>query len=51
MAHDDERDYRESWAEADQVSDQADGEVSCTFKEAGVVRFCDYHDGRDEDER
>ena len=46
-------DYREPWAEAQPAADQAaaarDGE--CIFTEAGVVRFCDYHDARDEDER
>lgn len=51
MVDQDQRDYRESWAEADQAPEQGDSEVSSTFTEAGVVRFCDYHDGRDEDER
>tara|TARA_B100001939_G_C16805080_1_gene557434 strand:- start:547 stop:708 length:162 start_codon:yes stop_codon:yes gene_type:complete len=46
-------DYREPWAEAPPAADQAADarEHERTFTEAGVVRFCDYHDARDEDER
>lgn len=49
MSHD--PDYRESWAEDDAPTQDDEERVSSTFTEAGVVRFNDYYDCRDEEER
>lgn len=48
MSHD--ADYREAWAD-DDSAEQRDDEHQSTFTEAGVVRFNDYYDSREEEER
>ncbi|MEB3176086.1 MAG: hypothetical protein VKJ87_00640 [Synechococcus sp.] len=49
MSHD--ADYREAWADDDSAAPRDEERHSSTFTEAGVVRFNDYYDSRDEDER